>query len=432
MSVFNKVYELISPKQKIIVGGSIPTFAYHQLLDKYNNLICCIGEGEESFLQLVNYFSYHNGKWELLKNIPNIAFIKDGKLFKIYRKPFALPSEKIIRRPNIINSIIETNGIIRIEASRGCSWRKCKFCCVNEKYAGSHWRPYVIEKIADELIDLSKMGIHSPYFTDEDFFENNPKRVKELAELILNFKHNKFISPRMDFFISIMAIDIISDEGKEALIALQKAGLREVFVGIESMLCRQLKDYNKLATAKRNKYAINFLKSLGLHVDVSYILFEPKLNIHELIKSIEYIDSLCLNNFDSRSIKRLRIQPCTEMSKEYNVIDSQLLDIDQLEYKYKFDDKKVGEVYTLYEIWEDECKEAIWKFQELTRGENISNNDLLKQKLSEIRAIDFDFLKLAIAYVVSNINKDEYISQTNKLRRNKFLVIAYFNKLLKR
>lgn len=80
------------------------------------------------------------------------------------------------------------HGIVRLEGSRGCSWNKCSFCCVNAKYANPAWRVFSIDKIINELIEISDMGFHAPYFTDEDFFGQEYDRAIELGERIIQLK----------------------------------------------------------------------------------------------------------------------------------------------------------------------------------------------------------------------------------------------------
>jgi len=365
-----------------------------------------------------------------LINIPNIAFKIEGQIYDTIRKPFSLDSAPIIKRDEkIIGVIKKTNGIARIEASRGCAWRHCTFCCVNSKYADPNWRGFSIEKITNELIDLSNMGILSPYFTDEDFYGNQPSRVKALADAITDLKLNGKINYKMDFFLSILTNDIAKPEGKEALKALKKAGLREVFMGIESLGCDQLKRFNKKAIPDLNKKAISFVKSLGLQVDLGFILFDPEMSIEELISNVEYIDDLKLNNYDSRSIKRLRLQPRTAYANNY-IDSSYILDINNLEYPYVFKNKKVNTVYTMYKKWEDECVAKVWRYQALTRGENVPDRELLKQALGEIRNVDFKALKVILTYIDETTSENEYLIQIGKLRAEKQVIMKNLEALL--
>lgn len=428
LDVFDRIYKVIS-ERIVVVGGNIPTFAYEELLQQYSDIICSIGEGEETFLRLIEFLEVNTITPEL-ETVPNIAFKLEDQKFKSDRKPFDINSAPDLKRNReIITAIKETNGIVRIEASRGCSWRHCSFCCVNSKYADPRWRGFSIDKITRELVELSNLGILSPYFTDEDFYGSNPNRVVELAESIIDLKQKGQINNKMDFFLSILTNDIATSEGREALIALKKAGLREVFMGIESIGQEQLKRYNKKAAPDDNKRAINFVKSLDVQVDLGFILFDPEMSIGELALNIKYIEELHINISDSRSLKRLRIQPKTSYAKKY--IDSSFaLDINNIEYPYVFIDKKVDKVYRLYKEWEEENLNRVWRYQALTRGENVLNRENLKQSLGRIRAVDFEALKLILFYVKENNSDNNYVSSLNELRTKKETLMHVFESQL--
>ena len=135
----------------------------------------------------------------------------------------------------------------------------------------------------------------------------------------------------MKFFISIMAADAICEMGKKALAVLKEAGLQEVFLGIESLEKEQLKRYHKKASIDTNKKAIAVIKDLGLYIDSGYILFDPEMSFESLGNSINYIEDLKINQLDSRSLKRLRIQPLTTIYKTLLNVVVGSLDINNLE-----------------------------------------------------------------------------------------------------
>lgn len=397
---FEHIYDFLlkkgTNKFPLILGGCIPTFAYEQLIEKYDNIICIYGEGEEAFLELIH--CYEDGTFDnldRLRQIGNLAFMFGNE--KVITPKISLDlqrEETTVRDKKILAYIREHHGIIRLEGSRGCSWNKCSFCCVNAKYANPEWRGFPIDKIVKELMEISDMGFCAPYFTDEDFFGQDYDRAIKLGEKIIELKKNGKIRSEMKFFISIMAADAICEMGKKALAVLKEAGLQEVFLGIESLEKEQLKRYHKKASIDTNKKAIAVIKDLGLYIDSGYILFDPEMSFESLGNSINYIEDLKINQLDSRSLKRLRIQPLTSIYKTLLNVVVGSLDINNLEYPYKFMDKNVNAVYEEYTRWEKFDINRIWRIQSASRGE--VSDDLrkeLKLLLSQIRDIDFDVLK---------------------------------------
>lgn len=354
LSRFEKIYDSLMKSKKneipLILGGCIPTFAYEQLIEKYNNIICIYGEGEDAFFRLVD--SCINDSLSIdkkLLEIGNLAFKLDDQKIITPKKPLNLELEDTtIRNTSILEYIKKNHGIVRLEGSRGCSWNKCSFCCVNAKYADPSWRGFPIDKIIKELIEISDMGFHAPYFTDEDFFGQEYDRAIELGKRIIEQKRQGKIREDMNFFISILAADAICESGKKALAVLKEAGLREVFLGIESLEKEQLKRYNKKANTDTNTKAIQSINEIGLNIDSGYILFDPEMSFEALGTNIDYIGSLHVNQFDSRSLKRLRIQPLTAICNTLSDVIVDELDINNLEYPYEFTDERVREVYEGY------------------------------------------------------------------------------------
>ncbi len=321
--------------------------------------------------------------------------------------------------------IFESNGIVRLEGSRGCSWNKCSFCCIGAKYADSNWNGFSIDKIITELVELSEYGFRSPYFTDEDFFGSDYNRAILLADKIKEYKRQGKIHKDMSFFISILANDLKSEQGKKAIIALKEAGLREVFMGIESMCKEQIKRYKKKSSIKTNHDAIQFIHSIGLQLDTGYILFDPKMTFEELEVNVSYINDISLNKLDARSLKRLRLQPLTQITIDLVECRESKLDLDNLEYAYKFDDTKVELVYRLYNEWEEILKDDVWKLQSKSRGENSDWERIhLKNLLGEIREIDFQVLKSIISNVKNELNDRELSNTMNNANneKNKILI----------
>jgi radical SAM superfamily enzyme YgiQ (UPF0313 family) len=225
---------------------------------------------------------------------------------------------------------------------------------VQEKYNDIGWRPLPVDYIMKELIYLSQSGIKSPYFTDEDFFGMDYNRSKSLAKSICDAKESGLLTQEMNFFISARVNDVVSSEGKETLALWQKAGLREIFIGLESGIPMQLKRYGKAATPDKNKEAIAVIKDFGFQLDIGYILFDPEMSFRELLESTNYLKELNLSRHDSRSLKKLRVQPLTKMASRYQKLKliKGNLHINNLDYPVEYKDEKVIETMNLFTDWE--------------------------------------------------------------------------------
>lgn len=430
LDIFDDIYNFIKKNNlniPIIVGNTIPTYGFKELLEKYNDILCVRGEGEEAFLQLINLFlKEKNFTPSKLKNIHNISFWEKGGVFCNKIVPINLEKEsKLIRKKKFINLIKSNNGIARIEGSRGCHWGKCHFCCINAKYGNSSWRAYNVEKIIAELIDLSKEGISSLYFTDEDFFGQNYNRIVELSEQILYCKSKNIIAKDINFFISILTNDVVNSNGYLALKKFKEAGLREVFIGLESGESEQIRRYNKKANIDNNKLALTKLKELDIQVDIGFIFFDPYLKFDALYKNMEYLDSIESDKYDSSSFKRLRIQPYTQAVDDYKDAITAGLDLNNLEYPYKFIDHNVESTYKMFSEWELLLTDEIYFLQGRSRGEINSESDRekIKEIIAKIRTFDFDMLKNIVHFVNGDITNKEYLNKKNVLLNKKRKII---------
>ena len=132
-------------------------------------------------LDLVEYIH----KRKDFQDIRNIAYIKEGSLRKNPR--VLVDANDIVmpeRFPEVINFLKSKKGTFRIEGSRGCLYGGCSFCYIPGKYPNKTRRNVSEEQILKQIIELDKIGVKMPYFTDEDFIGGNFDRAISIAEKI--------------------------------------------------------------------------------------------------------------------------------------------------------------------------------------------------------------------------------------------------------
>jgi radical SAM superfamily enzyme YgiQ (UPF0313 family) len=404
--IINKISNKIIPKKPVVIlGGLLSTFAYEYFLNKYPDVICVIGEGEEAIISILKICLNTDAKrTDKLKGLlatqspPNIAFFYNDDIFATPRKLVDL--EKTIRPArDFLSTIIKKKGIIRIEGSRGCAWGKCSFCAISAKYGFISWRPFPIKMIIDELEEISKSGGKSPYFTDEDFFGLNPNRALEIAENIIIAKNDGRIRKDLDFYVNMPINAVISYE--KILKRLKISGLREVFIGVESGAKSQIVRYKKNETKTQNLQALNILRNLGLSMDIGFIMFDPEMSFNDLKENVNFITQANLINHDARDIKKVRVEPKTNLEKilrKKGVITSNL-DVNGLRYPYNFADSSVQKVYDLFNEWENGTRDIVYTLQGQMRGEIESEVVRREQKklLGQFRELDYFFLQACIA-----------------------------------
>ena len=412
------------PRQPVVLLGDVlPTFACREILALFPEVICVVGEGETALRALVkSIVEPGRSRAQTLSRIPNLAFMSQGTLVQTERFQ---EDPKALLKPDrrFVGWTLRHRGILRVEGSRGCGWSRCQFCCVKSKYGASGWRPFPIPHIVDQLAELSSAGARGPYFTDEDFLGGDAERALRLAESILQAKRDGAIAAQMSFLISARTNDIASRAGERALDALKRAGLREVFVGVESGSSVQLRRYGKRVTPDLNKHALGVLRKLDLQTDIGYILFEPETTFDELKLNAQYLYELDLVDHYSRSIKDLRVQPLTGLAEKYarKGIISGALDLNTLRYPARYTDERVAWVREKFAEFETQGMGEIYRLQGLCRGEAESDQIRLsaKKRLGKIRQIDLDQLSTLIAYASREIDAQAMRRLTDHHRKSR-------------
>lgn len=295
----------------LVFGKQAGTFGFKTLLKKYPRSICVRGEGELALLGLSKFIRENTP----LCDIPNIAYV-DANTNNIITTP-----RKVLDDFASLSSIdhsdvtkyVSKSGNAWLEASRGCQWNACLFCSLREFWGVRRpRREKSVETIIDELLQFSRMGIKRFSFTDEDFIGpdmNGVRRAKKIAISIL--KHDI----KTSFHADVRA-EAIWNKGdndserklrEETLVLLKHAGLRTVFIGIESGSSSQIRRYNKgidVATAKK---AIEVCKRLGINMALGFIILEPLVSQNEIIDSIEFIKQNQILKYISVPSNTLRI-----------------------------------------------------------------------------------------------------------------------------
>ncbi|MBW2737793.1 MAG: radical SAM protein [Deltaproteobacteria bacterium] len=427
-----------SNRPLLVLGDLIATYATHELLEIFPEAVCVIGEGEEAMSGLVS--AYVRAQLEHTKlpdmlfrlQVPNLTFLRNGKTNFTPRRLLDITGSPAPRR-QFAQRIAERGGIIRAEASRGCEWSKCKFCAIKYKYCEiACRRPVQIERIVEELCELSSMGIRSPFYTDEDFVGNDPIWILALTKAIRHAKDNGRIVKQLNFYANARAESIIAPDkngkpsGRYLFRELRLAGLREVFVGIESGSASQKRRYYKSNKVNDALAAITLLTELGISIDIGFIMFDPEMTIGDLKKNLDFICDANLKTHDARLTKELRVIPKTGLFEKYRTknLISGPLDINELIYPCRWVNSDAEAVYLAFTSWEKPYLDIMYDLQAKTRGEVPSENIRRRRKrmLGRLRAVDLDVLRT----LLDRMEQGSELTTANldHFRRRRDLLIA--------
>lgn len=268
--------------------GYFPTFAYERILLEYpfiNSIT--VGEPELTFLELAEKIKtglenpHYNTNGLAYRNHTTITRNNPRQLIKgIDGLPFPLRNDfEVYKKKGIATYIL---------GSRGC-YGNCTFCYINPFYGNdSLWRGRSPENIFEEICQLhERHKINYFYFADANFFgpgEYGKERARRLAELIIRN------GLKIGFGIECRANDI----EEETLSMLVRAGLKHIFLGIESGSQTPLNRFKKGVSVEVNKCAIQMLRQFGIEPSVGFIMFEPYSTIADIRSNFEFLKEMKL------------------------------------------------------------------------------------------------------------------------------------------
>lgn len=231
----------------IVWGGVHPTLLPQQALENSNVDIVCVGEGEETFLDLVDALREHKS----LNAVKGIAFL-DKERFVFTGPQSPVDIEKMLPTPwDLIDVesyihphpfISEAKRVLDIgQSSRGCPYR-CTFC-YNSAVSQNRWRamsaPKTLSMIRD---DANRFKLDGVWLRDDEFFLDM-KRVQEICAGMIELN--------IPLYTSGARVNDILRASHEQLLLIKQSGMSVMRFGAESGSNRILKYLKKDQTVEQ-------------------------------------------------------------------------------------------------------------------------------------------------------------------------------------
>lgn len=278
---FSQEVKELFPEVILLAGGPQTAGLTADFLQETSIEAACIGEGEETLLELMDFFVHNKGS---LKDIQGIIFLDEkGKLVET---PSRKPPENLddIPWPDItLTNDYKYYGLLPILTGRGCPFG-CTFC-----YEGANAkqvRRHSVDSLMEELWDNFKRNPAIKYINFlDDTFTLDAKRVNRICDEI------KKIREDYDFVWFASAHISTIDKHRDMAKNMAAAGLKKIFFGLESGSDQVLKSYNKKITRKMAVDVINHCVESGVHgISGNIILGGP----HETLDTINESETLIM------------------------------------------------------------------------------------------------------------------------------------------
>ncbi len=260
------------PEAKILVGGYHASLLYEEMVSLPGHPFDFIlrGEGEAGFKALTEVLAKRENGNKQLKDVPGLSYFdaeeggfrhnKRGELADLTTLPLPDRDARVLKDFRYL-----TRKVDAIETSRGCLF-VCNFCSISNMY-GQTFRPYPVERVIEDLKDLKSSGTESVFIVDDNITQDC-ERMKTLCSEISRQKLNS-----MEYFVQATATGIAQNPDLVKL--MKEANFRVVFLGIESVLKKNLAFLKKGNIAEKSRKAVNLLKEADIAVMGGFIIGNP-------------------------------------------------------------------------------------------------------------------------------------------------------------
>lgn len=275
-----KIAKELDPSVKVVVGGIHPSFMYHQILLNYPVDAVCIGEGEDTVLELLNSFKDNRA----IDGVKGIAYKKGGIVLETTRRPFIKDLDTIpFPAHDFHKDYLNRTQRGYLISSRGCPYG-CQFCSTTQ-FWGKSWRARTSKNTVDEIEMLIRYyGINHINFMDDEFTLNRKRTIEICKEIIdRGFRITWNCATRVD------TID------EEQLEWMMKSGCNDISLGIESGSPKILKSIGKKIKVEEIIKAFELLDKYGLSRGAYMMVGNPGEDKNSINETIQLVKKLKLD-----------------------------------------------------------------------------------------------------------------------------------------
>ena len=251
-----KAAKAMLPGSTIWVGGHSASFVAKAIIDHGEGAIDCVlrGEGEAGIPLLLDAIETGND----LAAVPGAVTTSGAGPPPdfVHSLDDLLPARDLLRnRGKYFLGVLDPCA--SIEFSRGCPW-DCSFCSAWTFY-GRSYRLVSPERVVEDLRSIREPGV----FIVDDVAFIHERHGMELGEAVARagIKKRYYLETRGDVLL----------RNKEVFRFWKQLGVSYMFLGLEALDEDGLKKYRKRVPLGRNFEALEFARSLGVHIAINLI-----------------------------------------------------------------------------------------------------------------------------------------------------------------
>ncbi|MET0133337.1 MAG: radical SAM protein [Kibdelosporangium sp.] len=296
----------------VVLGNAMATLNRERLLRDYDCIdFVVLGDGEQTFVDLANALA--DGK--PVDGVPSLAWRDaDGTMRANPPRLVDLDSLPPPSRDEL-PAVLGHGFSGAVYSTRGCPYR-CTFCgtgAMSGLLGRDSYRSRSVESVVDEIARLARdFGLQHVSVIDDLFVSKHPVMQDRAAlfatEMLRRGRGVEFmIDARLD---SIGDLDLYAH--------LYRAGLRRVFVGIETGSYEQLVAYRKRSVRAGEDAAAKIvaLQDLGIEVVPGTIMFHPRVRPAELRETTRMLSVVAYKS-PRKFLDRITAYPGTPLHHDY-------------------------------------------------------------------------------------------------------------------
>ena len=383
-----KLSKKFHPEAKIIIGGGYSTLFPERCLKKYDIDDAIIGEGETTFLHILNKYNNHQdpefdkkfppGSYAAKNEKGQINIIKGEHRF-IDLADLPIPAWNYLN----IEEYFKKSGdsMLPIEGSRGCPYR-CYYC-TTFLFWGGRIRYKPVENLIKEILEIKKRynGVEGLRFIDDNL-SFSKEWIKDFLTRIIDMKLPlKLVAHNF----SVKHLD------EEILTLLIKAGMSEFSIAVETGSPEMQKRINKYLNFDMVRKVVKMIKSHGVPVYICWMVGFPNETLDQINETFNFARELKAN---SNQFVTVLPYPGTQMFNEAKAANLLVIPEDNLD---KFDNRRC-----------DYLKSDQWNYDQLQKmiyDANIEMNFLNSPSLQTPAGQDvlLDFYKVFLLSLPEHI-----------------------------
>lgn len=289
-----RAIEAFSHKIRVVVGGIHASLMYEQIIERYPQVVAVLGEGEETFAELLGGGSLEDIRGIAYMSIDGVARTPDRPLIDNL-DALPIPKHEAFFGPE--------RTVASILTSRGCPFR-CSFCSL-DAISRRKARFKSVDGVIAEILHLKRAFPHlrGVWIHDDSFFLDNERAVT-ICDLIAE----------ADLGLKFICSGRFKPLSERLVHAMERARFIQVLFGLESG-CQRVLDRNGKAIKQYDAIrAFELFKNSPIRVTAFLIVGLPgedDESVAETWQFVNYLQSIKYTHYEDIGV--LMVYPGTEV-----------------------------------------------------------------------------------------------------------------------